>query len=149
MGCDCMHKKFTIIIALIIILITIIVFLEPSPPSEITVMYNDFLSSFSEGTYSDIDPYLHYEIPEHRILNEQYFANISKHDIKNWKMLNSNLWVAKTYIQLDYEEKGNICYHFVGMIEGEWRIMLGQHHVPSELSRGIDLTKYIPANSLP
>lgn len=144
-----MKKKHCGIITLVILIITIAVFIGLSPPTEITIMYNEFLSFFSEGTYNDIDPYLHYEIQEHKALNEQYFTNISKHDIRSWKKLNSNLWVVKTYIQLDYEENGNNCYHFIEMIDGQWKIMLGQHHVPPELSGRIDLTKYIPEKALP
>lgn len=142
-------KKNVIVILTIILILTIAVFVYSYVPADVTEVYNDFLKAFSTGTYDDIDPYLHYEIPEHRILNGKYFSNIANYNIQTWKRLSSNLWLAVTYVQLTNEETGNTCYHFVGMIDGKWRIMLGAHHVPQGLSSGIDLSSYVPENELP
>lgn len=118
-------------------------------PPEISGKYQNFLQLFSTGEYVDIDPYLHYEIREHRKLNEKYFVNIANYKIKGWKKLSPNLWMATIYIQLANGEDGEICYHFIGMIDGDWKIMLGAHQVPSDLREGMDLSSYVPENALP
>lgn len=136
-------KKRIIIVSLIFAVLAILAILalpRNKVPSDIREMYADFMENFSHGEYKDIDPFLHYEIPECRTLSEECFTNVAEYKIKSWKKLNDDLWMATLYIRTDNEEKGSTGYHFIGKLGDTWKIMIGPYQVPESLSKGLDLS---------
>jgi len=118
-------------------------------PTEIADTYGAFLEAFSSGTCEDTDPYLHYENPEYRQMNLENFHNIQAYQIRGFKKLNANLWIATTSVQLVGDTGWTQCYHFVGWLDGRIQVMLGPHNVPPELVDGLDLSGFVPPNALP
>ena len=138
----------SVLIVIIIFFINIFI-IKNSVPSNITEFYQDFLTAFSTGTYADIDPYIHYEVPEHKSLNESYFLNIENYKIQSWSKINDKLWEVTTFVQLTGDSVGEECYHFIGNFDGTLKVMIGPYNIPEELSQGGDLSIYIPSDALP
>ena len=70
-------------------------------PKEMETYYNQFIEAFSEGTFDDIKPFLHFEIEEYQQLMEHYFSNIRNVQLESWERINDDLWVANTYVETD------------------------------------------------
>lgn len=134
---------------ILVVLLVSYVYNVQQVPVDVAGVYTDFLNAFSYGNYEDIDAFLHYELPEYRAMNETHFQSIQQYEIRRWEKLNDHLWAATTYYQLEQESEGSICYHFVGEIDGGWKVMLGPHNVPDTLANGADLSRFVPPNALP
>ena len=117
-------------------------------PKEMETYYNQFIEAFSEGTFDDIKPFLHFEIEEYQQLMEHYFSNIRNVQLESWERINDDLWVANTYVETDTEPEGNLTHYFVGKVDGEMRIMIGVFQVPDELADGEDLSRFISPDML-
>lgn len=143
-------KTYLVILSLGLAVVLLLLLLGRNRvPAEIADTYDDFMKAFSDGEYEDIDPYIHYENPEHRQMNLENFHNIQAYQIQSWKKLNANLWVARTTVQLVGDTGWTQCYHFVGRLDGRIQIMLGAHNVPSAMADGLDLSGFVPPNALP
>ena len=117
-------------------------------PKEMATYYNQFIEAFSEGTFDDIKPFLHFEIEEYQQLMEHYFSNIRNVQLESWERINDDLWVANTYVETDTEPEGNLPPYFVGHVDGEMRLMIGVFQVPDELVDGEDLSRFISPDTL-
>lgn len=112
---------------------------EVSPQEKI---YRDYLDACKVSTGSAVQEYCHYEI-------EAYFndmikntAKVHSYDILEFKQLSDKLWVVKANIAWDMKPEGETVYNFVGEIDGEYKVMPSDIHVPIELKNGIDLSAY-------
>ena len=123
---------------------------QETVPADIASFYEQYLYLYKTGTYADIDPFLHFELPESRELNEEYFKNIQDFQIRKWEKLNTNLWMVSTYVEIDDALGPRMGYHFIGKVDGNLKVMLGKDNVPAVLSGNEDLSKrYTIENSLP
>lgn len=146
------RKLYLLIPTILLILLLSILLLRPhapTVPSRISNFYTSFLAAFSTGTYSDIDPYLHYEYPIYRELNESNFHNITSCKIESWSKLSDQLWEVTTLIQLEGETEWRECYHFLGEVGGEMKVMISPDNVPNDLAEELDLSRFVSEDTLP
>ena len=143
------YLKITCIILFTILLCACTSKLEnPEPDNHIVEFYTDFLHAFETGSYSDIAPFTHFEIPEYQQMVQENFVNIRNYKIDHWDKISDELWVATTYVETAYEPNGIICYHFVGSIENQLYVMIGYRQVPEILSGEKDLSEFSQSNAV-
>lgn len=147
------NKKPLFLLVLLIILVCASFYFfsdkEDNIPDEVLSFYDNFLTTYTEGTFSDIDSLLYYQRPAYWKLTEDDFSNLTHYEIKKWEQINSNLWVVKIYLETGKEPDGYLCHHFVGYIDDKLYVMIGVYQIPDSLSGGEDLSRFIPRDVLP
>lgn len=145
-------KSITIVIlatATILLLTSAMYFFHISSPPDIVIeTYDNFSEAFSSGTFNDIDPYIHTESDVSRAITKDAFVNVHNEVLK-WERIHSKLWVATVFGTSELYPNGEIIYHFVGMINNQWYVMLNVWQIPPSLQDNTDLSKYIRDNDLP
>lgn len=119
-----------------------------SVPVDMEEYYNQFIETFTTGTYEDLAPFLHFEIAEYQEMTEKFYCNISNAHVENWEKIQDNLWVANTHVESAEEPEGLIAHYFVGRIDGELRVMIGVFQVPEDLAGDADLSRFIAPDTL-
>ena len=126
---------------------------EPDPteatlPAEPTLEVLEFYVSFVEmqkidfiGAYRE---YGHFEDPEGWEKIENCQEVIYECEIICVEKMSSNLWTVEFFYKSKEIPLGAYILHYVGVIDGEYRVMNNLRHVPPELSDGLDLKPYWP-----
>ena len=97
-------------------------------------------NSFAEAAKE----YAHYEIEENRILDQQTAERIRTYEIIQCRELSENLWAVEVFFTSDLNIYGGYCEHYVGIVDGEYRVLLATKHIPAELGEGLELEPYKP-----
>ena len=110
-------------------------------PKEAVDLYYDYLDALSDGfTDALAEKYLHIEIPDPEPFTGQ--CKVAKYKIFGWEALSDKLWVVSHNLTVtDYPEIGE-GVNFVGIVDGEYRVMRGVIDIPEELKEGLDLERF-------
>ena len=146
------RAHFVALLLSFVCLIGIYLFIESSYknniPDDIKAFYLDFLDSYCNETFYEVDPYLHYEVPEYWKLTEDDFSNITSYQIVRWERLSSDLWVVTLDVTTTTEPEGCRWHHFVGYLNSDLYVMIGVYQIPDSLAKGLNLNRFIPKNTL-
>lgn len=147
-------KKYTILALFLCLSIFSVMFAscqkeEKVPPAEVSSLYDEFLRILAVGPEEKVDMYLYYDKPEYKQLSEGAFEPSVESRILRWEELNNSLWSVTTYIRTENQEEGIDCFHFVGIVDGSWKVMIGKHNIPDDLSAGLDLSRFSYEDELP
>lgn len=122
--------------------------LAPSVPEQINALYTKFIHAGLEGDNYTFVNLQHFEIPEMKELTEVYFIPVQNWEIIKWEKLSSELWVVESNIQTSDDWDSGTYYHFVGLIDGQYYIMVSTVHIPSELKDNLDVSRYDAPDSI-
>lgn len=117
-------------------------------PLEVSDFYDQFIKIFGKGSFADVEEMLHFEIPEYRLLEEEFYPSITEYEIQSWEKINDQLWAVSTFIKNQPPDEGKVCHHFVGYIDSQMYVMIGAFQVPESLCERENLTRFIPPNAL-
>ncbi len=147
-------KKFAILALCLCLTISTVMFSsckkeEESPPAEVSSLYDTFLSALAVGPEEEVDTYLYYDKPEYKLMSEGTFIPVAESRVLRWEKLKDSLWSVTTYIREENKDEGTNCFHFIGIVDGTWKVIIGKHNVPDDLSEGLDLSRFSYENELP
>lgn len=111
-------------------------------PEEVLDFYTMVLDKGKLGS-EEVIPYFHYEYPEEVELALSSGVLIEKYEIVSVSQVNSELYAFETRIWESRPAETMVtAHHFVGKIDGEYRLMVAYWHVPDELSENLDPKNY-------
>lgn len=105
----------------------------------------DFYVEFREKwnvSYEDAKPYLNTEFPEYYANAAEEFIKTVDYEIAEAKEINPKLVAITVRCLHEGAEEYDFAYHFVGMIDGEYRVMLAAWEVPEELREDLNQNDY-------
>ena len=88
--------------------------------------------------------YCHYELKEYMELDAQNKTNNLEYEILEWEKLSAQLWAVTSFVKTPAEPEGYQMTQYVGLVDGSYRVMKREFHIPSDLKQDIDFSKYIP-----
>lgn len=121
---------------------------EPTLPEDPTMEALETYIRFKEMQKKDyigaLKAYVHYEDPKRLEEVEEISERIFTYEILRIEKLSPKLWAVEFFFTSEVIPLGAYCQHYVGIIGGEYRIMIGLKNIPAELSEGLDLEPYPP-----
>lgn len=141
-----MFKKYAslLIVCFSVLLLVSACTQEPAIPLEIEALYLQYLDTSRTDNAAAVDNYCYYEIKELIPVAKEAGVYIQDYSILSWEQLTDQLWVVTADIMDSVSEESHIAYNFVGIIDGEYKVMTSARQVPPSLREGLDLTAYIP-----
>ena len=140
-----MKKPLYVVGALLALLLFCAYFLYQSPNDEVLDFYMEYVEACIEDRIAATKEYVHYEDPA-QLERETADANcpLLKTDILSIEKLSDDLWAIRIYYENLYVPDGDTTYHFVGAIDGEYKVMKNIWNIPPTLSQNLDLESYQP-----
>ena len=140
-----MKKHLWLVAALLVLTLLCACTPAPSPEDEIRAFYTEYVEAAKKDRVSAATKYVHFEDERMREAAKMSSNNtLLLTDILSIEQLSENLWVLEIYYESAAVPDGDTAYHFVGMIDGERKVMRNWENVPAELAQDIDFTKYMP-----
>lgn len=140
-----MKKPFHFIGILIILLFSCACSPSLSPEEEVQNFYMEYVEACKEDRMDATTKYVHFEDPFDWEMAKQTSNNsLLRTDILNIERLSDELWVIHIYYESLYVPDGNETYHFVGVLDGEYKVMRSLENIPPYLKQDLSLEQYIP-----
>ena len=102
--------------------------------------------SFFEGTKSTprdaIDEYCHYELNEYYYLDMEHCTKTLEYEIVSIKQLSNQLWSIEVFVKNEQIKLGQYAMQYVGVVDGEYKVMLSSKQIPPDLKEGIEIEDY-------
>ena len=146
-------KKLIIPIILVVVVVFFVALCD-SNQHDTTILYDmsfakamDCYTAYIETAMEDwgkaVQEYCHYEDPSamDQILD---FPPITSYQIIRFERLSDNLWEIETFTTAPYKPYGSYGVNYVGLIDGEYRVMTNVQNIPSELTEGISIEPFEP-----
>lgn len=140
-----MKKSFCAIAALLILIFISACSPSPSAEEEVRNFYMEYVEACIEDRIAATKKYVHYEDPA-QLERETADTNcpLLKTDILSIEKLTDDLWALRIYYENLYIPDGETIYHFVGVIDGEYKVMRNIWNIPTTLSQDLNLDQYQP-----
>ena len=144
-----MKKHLWLVAALLVLTLLCACTPAPSPEEEIRAFYTEYVEAVKKDRVSAATDYVHFE-DLYWLEMEALVADNTLYltDILSMEKLNDDLWVLQIYYESLYVPEGEVIYHFVGKIDGEYKVMRNWLNVPAELVQNIDLEQYMPTGEI-
>lgn len=117
-------------------------------PTDVENYYMDFIDAAKNGTFEDFVSFVHYENTDHLNYAEESYIQLEQCEIERWKQLSADLWVVEIKVMMEGESTMQGGFYFVGVVNGEYRVMLNARNVPEALRNGLDLSEYLNPDAL-
>ena len=115
---------------------------------EVREFYMEYVETAKEDRIKSL-VYIHYEDEYWREADKESGSNLLyRTDILNMERLNDDLWLLQIYYESVAVPQGNTIYHFVGLVDGECKIMKNWEQVPASLAEGLNLEQYMPTGEI-
>lgn len=118
---------------------------SPSPEEEVRNFYMEYVEACKEDRMNATIQYVHFEDETDRKvaeLNAQ--CTLLCTDVLSIERLSNDLWVIYIYYENLYVPDGNYTHHFVGVIDGEYKVMRSVRNIPSDLKQDLSFEQYMP-----
>lgn len=109
-------------------------------------VYERFLNmSMDAETFDDAMDMLHYELEtDFKDGLRESRDYLTHYEILTQEKINDGLYAFKIYMESEkLNPDGDEMYHFVGRINGAWKVMLALQEIPKDLWENLDVDKYI------
>lgn len=111
-------------------------------PNDIVAVAQTYLDAFKKGT-ENAAPYCYFATKEsenaYRDVEDQW---LESYEIQKVEKLNESLYVVTVYGKLNVDSEARTAYHYVGMVDGQWRYILNIANIPENLQTNVDFTPY-------
>ena len=128
---------------LAIISITVIRSRADKIPTEVEVLYVNYLEAISSDYSKAVDEYCHFEIPESEELTRQATDYVINYKITTWERLSDNLWAVNASLITVFSPEGKNITNFIGLIDDRYYVMTSIRQIPNSLKETVDFTPYI------
>ena len=114
---------------------------------DVREFYTEYVEAVKQDRLPAIFEYVHYEYESMLEADKEYPSDPLFHaEILRVEKLSPELWVLQIYYESSQIPAGATAYQFVGIIDGELKVMKGHFNVPSVLAQNLDLEQYAPDN---
>ena len=113
-----------------------------SPEDPVSAFYAEYLELSKTDREAAILQYQHFEDEESKELTLENRERVLSYEILALEKLSDALWALRVRLETEYEEGPYELYHFVGLIDGEMRVMHSTRAIPTQLREGLDLEPY-------
>lgn len=117
-------------------------------PKQAEQVYTSYLETDKTDSYLAVKDYCHYEMKNREEMAAKSTDHIVDYRILEWCKLSDELWAVTAEISTTYQPQMRTVTNFVGIIDGEYRVMTGYRQIPQELKEGIDMSAYIPEDEI-
>lgn len=138
-----------IIVCLVVVICIVCFNSNTKVPDEVEQLYITYIETIKSDYVKAVNEYCYFEVPIIKELTEQSTEYITEYQILGWRQLSDQLWVVNTFFKTAFIPDGETMFNFVGIIDGQYYVMLNAYQVPSQLQENLDLSEYIPANAIP
>lgn len=104
--------------------------------------YLEFMENSLTDLSGAIEEYCHYEDADRRELAVRQNYQIINYEILGYEKLSEQLWIITNFAADEANPDGEVLEHFVGLIDGEYYVMISLRQVPPILQEGLDLSEY-------
>lgn len=111
---------------------------------EAQAIYQAFLETCKTDQAAALEQYCHYEYDWIREIAMESLDPLTSYEIQSWERINDCLWAASIYAESRGWPEGFIAMQFVGIIDGEYKVMTGVNQVPESLGENLDREQYRP-----
>lgn len=140
-----MKKPFYFIGILLVLLFSCACSPSLSPEEEVCNFYMEYVEVCKKDRMDATTKYVHFENPFEWEIAKQNSHNALLHtDILSIERLSNELWVIHIYYESLYVPDGNKTYHFVGVLDGEYKVMRNSKDIPSYLKQDLSFDQYMP-----
>lgn len=117
----------------------------PDVAGDPRLVFEDFCAQIEHSFALGIDLYAHYndeKIKEAAVTSRlDYMLGVK---ILEWEQITEDLYAAMIEGQsIRYDFHKTRTLYYVGRFNGRWYVMRNHTHIPEELTKGVDLDKYI------
>lgn len=88
--------------------------------------------------------YCHYEHSENYDLAMQYCTKTLEYEILSVKQLSDKLWSVEIFAKTEQVKLGLYTMQFVGIVDGEYKVMISSIEIPFDLKDGVEIEEYVP-----
>ena len=88
--------------------------------------------------------YCHYESPESLELAQRYSDTLFTYEILRVEQLSSQLWEIEFFVTSDRHLNGMYAVNYVGIIDGQYKVMPSQKNIPADLKENVEIEPYEP-----
>lgn len=142
--------KFRYIFVFMAILFLFAACSQNSATRKAETFYKEYANTFITDRANAVNNYIHYEDV---FLYHAAIADIAvpfyRFEMRDIEKLSDSLWVVTAYIESDYQDEGYEITNYIGILNGEFKIMVNDLQIPAELKEGVDLSSYIPSDRIP
>ena len=120
---------------------------DVSVPDEVLAVVDDYMEAYKEGVEVS-SQYMHFE---DEFIKSAYIAagdRLIDYQIERIEKVNENLYAFTMLMKSEQtpfysEEEYECVYNFVGKIDGKWWYINGIAHIPTDIQKGLDASKYV------
>lgn len=142
-----MIKRFTSRIAVLLVIVLLCAGCSGMEDHPATQFYTSVLDAM-EISFQEAVPYIHYEREKSLEMAMKDTTILAEYKIQDMREINPNLWVFTTQLRSAGQKEFKTYYHFVGMLDGTYYLMVNTDHIPEELRDGLNPEEYTDPNSL-
>lgn len=115
---------------------------EIDPSITALVSFLNYMEAAKVDYVEAVNEYRHFEDEETRQLTIEHACLVLYYEILRIEKLSSELWEIEFFSQTEVFERGFYCVNYVGLIDGEYRIMGNIEQIPDDLKEGVDIEEY-------
>ena len=140
-----MKKQKLMMISIVLILLVFLgMFLADQATLTPEEYYIEYLNTAKKNRLTSFENYLHYENSQayELALTSTSINQLYSYEILSSKQLSDKLWAFTARLVTDFMPDGGVVTNFVGVIDGEFRVMLSNQQIPAALQGSLDLSEY-------
>lgn len=112
-------------------------------PKTVQEFYVEFMET-AKTDGSAFARYCHYESEEAQRQAEKGADLIKSYEIYRWGRYSDQLWCVEWFASTAMVPLGQGGVHYIGLINGEYKVILNIDHIPEELKAGCDIEEIEP-----
>ena len=135
--------KTTIIIKSAVLAVLILILSGCVRQAEPEAVYLEYMKAAKNGYASAQQKYCHFESDDTKEVMGLTSSKVLKYEIIELDEITDSLWVvtAKT-LTSTHPEVWYVFTNYIGVVDGEYKVLLNSNEVPEQLKQGIDLERY-------
>lgn len=136
-------RKISIILLLAGLIIFSVFCLTNTSASNAERFFVEYMNVAVSDRTESIIQYMHFEDLRYRELALLSATDrLLDYEVIDVELLTDELWVFTCNITSDSMPEGGTVYNFVGIIDGDFRVMNNVRHIPEDMKKSLDLSKY-------
>lgn len=106
--------------------------------------YVSYMETWKVDHEKALREFSHYNSQEALEVGLDHPEELVSYEVLRIEQLSDQLWVVEVFGITSTVKNGMYAANYVGLINGEYRVMISEEHIPQSLKEGVEIEPYIP-----